>query len=77
MLRAPCVAEVGEVAQSVQCPTVDWTAGLRSPTNAEDLSSNLCGHTGSGAHPASCTVGSGGSFPGGKVRLERDAVYPI
>jgi hypothetical protein len=26
-----------------------------------------------GAHPASCTMGTGGSFPGGKARPERDA----
>jgi hypothetical protein len=37
------------------------------------LSSNPCVQTGSGAHPASCTVGTGGSFPGGKARPERDA----
>jgi hypothetical protein len=29
--------------------------------------------TGSGAHPASCTMGTGGSFPGGKARPGRDA----
>jgi hypothetical protein len=29
--------------------------------------------TGSGAHPASCTTGTGGSFPGGKARPGRDA----
>jgi hypothetical protein len=29
--------------------------------------------TGSGAHPASCPMGTGGSFAGGKVRPERDA----
>jgi hypothetical protein len=27
---------------------------------------NLCVRTGSGAHPASCTMGTGGPFPGGK-----------
>jgi hypothetical protein len=46
---------------------------LRSPTEAEDSSSNLCVQTGSGAHPASCTMGTGGSFPGGKARPGRDA----
>jgi hypothetical protein len=35
-------------------------------TKVEDFSSNLCVQTGSGAHPASCTVGAGGSFPGVK-----------
>jgi hypothetical protein len=61
------------VAQSVQCLTTDWTAEVRSQTEAEDFSSNLCVQTGSGAHPASCTVGTGGSFPGGKARPGRDA----
>jgi hypothetical protein len=63
----------GGVAQSVQCLTTDWTAGVRSLTEAENFSSNLCVQTGSGAHPASCTVGTGGSFPGGKARPGRDA----
>jgi hypothetical protein len=29
--------------------------------------------TGSGAHPASSTMGNGGPFPGGKARPGRDA----
>jgi hypothetical protein len=38
-----------------------------STTEAEDFSSNLCVRTGSGAHPASCTVGTGGALcPGVK-----------
>jgi hypothetical protein len=64
---------VSRIAQSVQCLTTDWTNGVRSPTEAEDLSSNLCAQTGSGAHPASYTMGTGGSFPGGKARAGRDA----
>jgi hypothetical protein len=52
---------------------MNWTAGVRSPTEAEDFSSNLCVQTGSGAHPASCTMGTGGSFPGDKARPGRDA----
>jgi len=40
---------------------------------AKDFSSSLCIQTGSGAHPASCTMGTGGPFPGGKARSERDA----
>jgi hypothetical protein len=61
------------VAQSVQCLPTDWTAGVRSLTEAEDFFSNLCVQTGSGAHPASCTVGTGGSLSGGKARPGRDA----
>jgi hypothetical protein len=33
----------------------------------------LCVETGSGAHPASCPMGTGGSFPGAKARPGRDA----
>jgi hypothetical protein len=61
------------LAQSVQCLTTSWTAGVRSPTGAEDFSSNLCVQAGSGAHPASYTVGTGGTFPGDKERPGRDA----
>jgi hypothetical protein len=43
------------------------------PAEAKDFSSDLCLQTGSGAHPASCTVGTGGPFPGGKARPGRDA----
>jgi hypothetical protein len=42
------------------------------PAEAEDFSSSLCIQTGSGAHPASCPVVTGGSFPGGKARPGRD-----
>jgi hypothetical protein len=39
----------------------------------KDFSSNLCVQTNSGAHPASCSVGTGGPFPGAKARPGRDA----
>jgi hypothetical protein len=51
----------------------DRTIGVRSPAGAGDFSSNLCVQTGSGAHPASCTMGTGGPFPGGKAQPGRDA----
>jgi hypothetical protein len=51
----------------------EQTAEVQSPTEAEDFSSNLCVQTGSGAHPASYTMGTGGSFPGGRARPGRDA----
>jgi hypothetical protein len=38
-----------------------------------ELSSSLCVQTGSGAHPASSTMGTGGPFPGGKALPGRDA----
>jgi hypothetical protein len=41
----------------------DRAIGVRSPAGAEDSPSSLCVQTGSGAHPASCTMGTAGSFP--------------
>jgi hypothetical protein len=51
----------------------DRAIRVRSPAGAKDFSSILCVQTGSGAHPASCTMGTGGPYPGGKARLGRDA----
>jgi hypothetical protein len=51
----------------------DQAIGVRSPAGGKDFSSILCVQTGSGAHPASCTVGTGGPFPGIKARLGHDA----
>jgi hypothetical protein len=39
----------------------------------KDFSYSLCVQTGSGDHPASCTMGTGGPFPGAKARPGRDA----
>jgi hypothetical protein len=47
----------------------DRAIGVPSPAGAKDFSSSLCVQTGSGAHPASCTMGTGG----GKARPGRDA----
>jgi hypothetical protein len=44
----------------------DRAIGIRSPAGTKDFSASLCVQTGSGAHPASCTIGTGGPFPGGK-----------
>jgi hypothetical protein len=46
----------------------DLAIVVRSPAGAKDFSSILCAQTGSGAHPASCPMGTGGPFPGGKKR---------
>jgi hypothetical protein len=51
----------------------DRAIEVRSPAGAKDFSCNLCVLTGSGAHPASCTMGTGGPFPGGKALPGRDA----
>jgi hypothetical protein len=44
----------------------DRAIGVRSSAGEKDFSSSLCVQTGSGSHPASCTMGTGGPFPGGK-----------
>jgi hypothetical protein len=44
----------------------DRAIGVRTLAGAKDFSSNHCVKTGSEAHPASCTMGTGGPFPGGK-----------
>jgi hypothetical protein len=51
----------------------DRAIEVRSPAEATDFSSNLYVQTGSGAHPASCTMGTRGPFPGGTARLDYDA----
>jgi hypothetical protein len=44
----------------------DRAIGVRFPAAAKYFSSILCVQTGSGDHPASCTMGTGGPFPGDK-----------
>jgi hypothetical protein len=44
----------------------DRSIGVRSPAGAKDFSYSLCVQTGSRAHPASSTMGTGGPFPGVK-----------
>jgi hypothetical protein len=64
------------VAQSVQCLATGWTTGRSRfdlQQRRKDFSSSLCVQTGSGAHPASCTTGTGGPFPGANARPGRDA----
>jgi hypothetical protein len=51
----------------------DRANGVQSLAGAEDFSSNLCVQTGSGAQPASYTMGTGGPFPGGKSAAGHDA----
>jgi hypothetical protein len=53
----------------------DWAIEVRSPAGTKDFFSILCVQTGSGAHPASCTVGTGGPFPRGKAQLGCDAYH--
>jgi hypothetical protein len=51
----------------------DRAIGIRFPAGAKDFSCSFCVQTGSGAHPASCPMGTGGPFPGGKARPGSDA----
>jgi hypothetical protein len=51
----------------------DRAIEVRSPAEGRDFSSNLRGQKGSGAHPGSCTLGTGDPFSGVKARLGRDA----
>jgi hypothetical protein len=53
-----------------------WTTGrsrFDPQQRRKDFSSSLCVQSGSEAHPASCTMGTGGPIPGAKVRPGRDA----
>jgi hypothetical protein len=51
----------------------DRAIEVRSPAEAKDFSCTLYVQTGFGVHPASCTMGTGGPFPGAKARPGRDA----
>jgi hypothetical protein len=51
----------------------DRAIEVRYPEGAKNFSYDLCVQTGSEAHPASCTMGTGGPFPGGKAQPGRDA----
>jgi hypothetical protein len=45
----------------------DWGSRVWFPAGAGNFSLHLCVQNGSGAHPASCPVGTRGSFPEGKA----------
>jgi hypothetical protein len=47
----------------------DRAIGVRSSAGAKNFSCSLCVQTGSEAHPASCTMGTGGPSPGAKRGL--------
>jgi hypothetical protein len=48
-------------------PTAGWTAGVWFPAKARDFSLFHRIKTGCEAHPASCPIDTGGSFPWGKA----------
>jgi hypothetical protein len=62
---------VGEPGNSVSIVSDygldDRDIEVRSPAEARGFFSNLCVQTGSGTHPASCTMGTGGPFPGAEA----------
>jgi hypothetical protein len=67
---------VSRVTQSVYCLATGWTTGgsrFDPRHRRKDFSCSLCVQTCSGAHPASCTMGTVGPFPGNKARPGRDA----
>jgi hypothetical protein len=68
---------VSRVAQSVVSGygLDDRAIEVRSPAEAKEFSCSLCVQTGSGAHPASCTMGTGGPFPGDKTRPSHDIAH--
>jgi hypothetical protein len=51
----------------------DRAIEVRYPAETTDVSSSLCVQTGSGAHPASCPMGTGGPSLGAKAGPGRDA----
>jgi hypothetical protein len=55
----------------------DRAIGVRSPAGAKDFSSSLFVQTGSGVHPASCTMGTRGPFSEGKPRPGCDADHSL
>jgi hypothetical protein len=65
-----CFVKLGEPGSSGSIVSgyglVDRAIGVRSPAGAKDFSSSLCVQTGSGAHPASCTISTGVVSPGVK-----------
>jgi hypothetical protein len=69
--------QIGEPGSSVSTESAfgldDREIEVRSPAEAEDFPSSRCVQTGSEAHPASCTMGTGGPFLGAKARPGRDA----
>jgi hypothetical protein len=46
----------------------DRAIGVRFPAGTKDFSSNLCVQTRSEAHPAFCTMGTGGQSAAGEWR---------
>jgi hypothetical protein len=61
---------ISELGSSVSIVSgYSWTIGrsrFDPQKRRKDFSSSFCVHIGSGSHPSSCTMGTGGPFPGDK-----------
>jgi hypothetical protein len=68
-MLTPSSCKYGEPGSSVNVVSGygldDREIDVRSPAEAKEFFCRLCVQTVSGAHPASCTMGTGGSFPCG------------
>jgi hypothetical protein len=72
-LSAGCNGEPDSTVSIVSSRGLDDQLSSFDPwQRRKDFSFNLCFQTGCEAHPATCTVGTVGPFPGAKVRLGRD-----
>jgi hypothetical protein len=60
--------EQGSSVSAVSGYGLDGEGQVRSPAEAKNFPSNLCVQTGSGVHPASCKMDTGGHFLGDKAR---------
>jgi hypothetical protein len=70
------IGHLSRVAQSVQSLATYWTnrrSGFDRRQRRKNFSSKLCVQISSGAHPAPCTMDTGGSFLMGKAWPGRDA----
>jgi hypothetical protein len=68
-----CEGELGSSVSIVSGYGLDDQAiEVQTPAEAKGFSSCLCVQTGSGVQPASCTIGTRGSFPRAKAQPGRD-----
>jgi hypothetical protein len=70
-----CVSLGSSVAIMCGYGLDDRTLEVRYAAGAKIISCSFCVQTGFGAHPASCTMDTGGPFPWGKARPGLDADY--
>jgi hypothetical protein len=71
---------ISQVAYSVWHLAKGWMTGWSSfgpQQRRKDFSCSFCVQTGSGANPASCTMGTMGPFPGAKAQLGYDADHSL